>query len=60
MAHRYHQPGDDLTQPIRWDQGVRFVEANYRITREIADGDARPVWNKGDYFGTLFKGPMAK
>ena len=25
----------------------------------VADGDARPVWNKGDYFGTLYKGPMA-
>ena len=59
MAHRYHQPGDDLSQPIRWDQGVRFVDANYRIAREIADADARPVWNRGDYFGTLFKGPMA-
>ena len=60
MAHRYHQPGDDLTQPIRWDQGVRFVDANYRIAREIADAPTRPVWNKGDYFGTLFKGPMAQ
>jgi hypothetical protein len=60
MAHRYHQPGDDLTQPIRWDQGVRFVDANYRIAREIADAPTRPVWNKGDYFGTLFKGPIAR
>ncbi|KQR80392.1 M28 family metallopeptidase [Sphingomonas sp. Leaf343] len=59
MAHRYHQPGDDLTQPILWDQGVRFVDVNYRIAREIADGPQRPVWNKGDYFGTLYKGPMA-
>ena len=29
------------------------------IAREIADGAERPVWNKGDYFGTLYKGPMA-
>ncbi len=59
MANRYHKPGDDLTQPILWDQGVRFVDINYRIAREIADGPQRPVWNKGDYFGTLYKGPMA-
>jgi len=60
MGKRYHRPGDDLTQPILWDQGVRFVGVNYAIAREIADGDGRPVWNKGDYFGTLYKGPMAK
>jgi Zn-dependent M28 family amino/carboxypeptidase len=56
----YHRPCDEPTQPILWDQGVRFVDVNYRIAREIADGEQRPVWNKGDYFGTLFKGPMAK
>ena len=60
LAGCYHKPCDDLTQPIRWDQGVRFVDVNYRIAREIADAPARPVWNKGDYFGTLYKGPMAK
>lgn len=60
MARCYHKPCDDLTQPILWDQGVRFVDANYRIAREIADAADRPRWNKGDYFGLLFNGPMAK
>ena len=60
LSTRYHQPGDDLTQPILWDQGVRFVSTNYAIAREIADGAERPVWNTGDYFGTTYKGPMAK
>lgn len=60
MANNYHKPSDDLSQPIMWDQGIRFVDANYRIARDIADGPARPVWNKGDYFGTLYKGPMAQ
>jgi len=59
MDNCYHKPCDDLTQPILWDQGVRFVDANYRIAREIADAPQRPVWNKGDYFGLLFDGPMA-
>ncbi|PZQ62967.1 MAG: aminopeptidase [Sphingomonas taxi] len=59
MENCYHKPCDDLTQPILWDQGVRFVDANYRIAREIADAPQRPVWNKGDYFGTLFGGPIA-
>ncbi len=56
----YHRPCDDLTQPILWDQGIRFVDINYRIARDIADAPQRPVWNKGDFFGTLFKGPMAR
>ncbi len=60
MAQCYHKPCDDLRQPIQWDQGVRFVDANYRIAREIADAPQRPVWNKGDYFGLLYGGPMAR
>jgi len=59
MKNRYHQPGDEIGAGILWDQAVRFVDINYRVAREIADAPARPVWNKGDYFGTAFKGPMA-
>ncbi|WP_347272049.1 M28 family peptidase [Sphingomonas sp. CARO-RG-8B-R24-01] len=60
FAHRYHQVSDDLAQPIDWAQGIRFVNANYAIAREIADGDARPRWNKGDFFGLLYGGYGAK
>ena len=60
FGRRYHRPSDDLTQPIDWAQAVRFVTANYAIARAIADNDARPVWNRGDFFGTHFRGPMAK
>ncbi len=60
LAGCYHHPCDDISQPILWDQGVRFVDVNYRIAREIADGAERPVWNKADYFGTLYRGPMAQ
>jgi hypothetical protein len=59
MNNCYHRPCDDLNQPFLWGEGVRFLDANYRIAREIADAPQRPVWNKGDYFGTLYKGPMA-
>jgi len=60
MANHYHQPSDDLSQPLDWAQGVRFVTVNYTIAREIADNDERPRWNKGDYFGTYFGGYGAK
>lgn len=50
----YHQPNDDLSQPIRWDQGARYAELNYKIARALADSDQRPLWYEGDYFGESF------
>ncbi|WP_431468990.1 M28 family metallopeptidase [Sphingosinithalassobacter sp. LHW66-3] len=62
FQHHYHRPSDQLDQApvIDWEAGVRFIEVNYQIAREIADADARPVWNAGDFFGTLYEGPMAR
>jgi Zn-dependent M28 family amino/carboxypeptidase len=60
LATHYHKPSDDLSMPILWDQAERFVEVNYRIARGIADAPSRPVWNRGDLFGTMFNGPMAR
>ena len=60
MKNHYHQPSDEISLPLDWEQGVRFVTVNYTIAREIADNDERPRWNKGDYFGTYFGGYGAK
>ena len=60
LSRCYHRPCDDLSQPILWDQGVRFVSTNYAIARAVADAPQRPTWNKGDYCGTTYNGPMAK
>ncbi|MDV3458772.1 M20/M25/M40 family metallo-hydrolase [Sphingomonas sp. HF-S4] len=62
LSTHYHQPSDDLVQQpaIDWESGARFVDVNYRIAREIADADAKPMWKKGDFFGTAFGGPMQK
>ena len=60
MKNHYHQPSDEIGLPLDWEQGVRFVTVNYTIARGIADGDERPRWNKGDYFGTVFGGYGAK
>ena len=50
----YHSVKDDLSQPIRWTQGARFAQLNYRIARTMADADQRPMWYAGDYFGETF------
>lgn len=61
MSKRYHKPQDEPWHPsLDWEQGVRFVDINYAIAREIADGAERPRWNKGDFFGLLFDGYGAK
>ena len=60
FAKHYHRPSDEAWQPLDWAQGVRFVSVNYAIAREIADGEARPRWNKGDFFGLLYKGYGAR
>ena len=54
LTMRYHQPNDDLAQPINYDAAARFAQLNYMIAREIADAPARPAWNKDDFFGDTF------
>lgn len=54
LATNYHQPGDDLSQPINWAAGAKFAKVNYLIAREIANAPVRPRWYAGDYFGATF------
>ncbi len=52
----YHQPSDDMKLPFNWGAASKFVALNLAIARELADSPDRPRWNKGDFFGTLYKG----
>lgn len=52
-AH-YHDPSDDLNQPIDWAAGAKFARLNYLIARELADGPVDPEWYAGDFFGNKF------
>jgi hypothetical protein len=56
LTRNYHQPSDDLSQPIDYASAGRFSALNYAVARELADGDAPPSWNKGDFFGRRFGG----
>lgn len=49
----YHQPGDDMSLPFNWRAAARLAEANYRITRAMADSPTPPLWLKGDFFGDI-------
>jgi Zn-dependent M28 family amino/carboxypeptidase len=54
LAHSYHRPSDDMSQPFRWNAGAKFSQLNYRIVRRLADSDERPMWYRGSYFGETY------
>jgi Zn-dependent M28 family amino/carboxypeptidase len=54
IAHRYHQPGDDIGQKFNWAAAAKFARINYLIARELADADTAPRWYSGDFFGDTF------
>ncbi len=60
LKSHYHKPSDQPDLPFNWGAGAKFVAINLAITRALADAPARPVWNKGDFFGTLYNGPGAR
>lgn len=58
LATRYHKPNDDLTAPIDYDAGAKFARVNYEILKAVSAAEDRPKWRAGDFFGTLYQGPM--
>ncbi len=57
LRHCYHQPCDDLRQPIQYPDAARLARLNARIGLLVANADAAPRWNPGDFFGTRFTPP---
>jgi len=51
---RYHQPGDDLSQPFHWTAVQRFTQLQWELVKEIAQQAERPHWLPGDFFGELY------
>ncbi|HEY9105611.1 MAG TPA: M28 family metallopeptidase [Roseateles sp.] len=51
---RYHQPGDDLSQPFRWSAVQRFAQLHHELLLDITRQPERPQWLPGDFFGELF------
>jgi len=54
FENHYHQHSDEATLPIRYDAAASFAEVNMMIGLEIANGEKRPTWNQGDFFGKTF------
>ena len=54
LRNVYHSVNDESDQPIHYESGARWAEANYHLVLAIADAPERPRWNDGDFFGKLF------
>jgi hypothetical protein len=51
---KYHTPLDNMDQVLDYDSAARASRVNFLVGFEIAQQDAAPVWNKGDFFGEEF------
>ncbi|RYE04395.1 MAG: M28 family peptidase [Sphingomonadales bacterium] len=60
LEENYHKPSDQIDLPFDWPSVAKFARLNYAVARALADADARPSWNKGDFFGLTFDGYGAK
>lgn len=49
-ANIYHSPFDDLAQPVMASESVKLNDYVTAVTLRIANGKARPGWNKDSFF----------
>ncbi|NNM31412.1 MAG: M28 family peptidase, partial [Gemmatimonadetes bacterium] len=50
----YHTPFDEPDQGFDFEAGATHARVNFLTGYVIAQDDARPTWNAGDFFGGLF------
>jgi len=60
LDENYHKPSDQIDLPFDWNSAVKYKHVGLATVQALANGDARPSWNKGDFFGTLFGGAGAQ
>ena len=52
-AQYYHQAADGMAGIFNFGAAKTYVQLNFLISYSVAQTNARPVWNKGDLFGTV-------
>lgn len=60
LKTNYHQPSDDLKLPFNWEAGALFAKVNYYTVLGLANGEERPRWYAGSFFGKEFAPGAAK
>jgi hypothetical protein len=50
VRERYHQPSDDLTQPVNLEAAATFNRVILGLLQRVANDTARPQWNDTSFF----------
>ena len=50
VRDRYHQPSDDLTQPVDLEAAGKFNRIIMTLLQRVANDEARPTWNADSFF----------
>jgi len=50
VRDRYHQPSDDLNQPVDLEAAAKFNRVIMSLLRRVADNATRPTWNTESFF----------
>lgn len=50
VRDRYHQPSDDLNQPVDLEAAAKFNRVIMALLRRVADDATRPAWNAESFF----------
>ena len=54
-VQRYHQPSDDINQPLDFNATVTCTRVDLAVGYEVAQQTERPHWNAGDFFNKFTK-----
>jgi Zn-dependent M28 family amino/carboxypeptidase len=54
MVTKYHTPLDNMDQDFDYDSAAKAAGVNFLVGYDVAQQDATPTWNKGDFFGDKF------
>ena len=55
LRDRYHQPSDDLTQPVDLEAAAKFNRVIMALLQRVATDAARPTWNDDSFFKRFAK-----
>ena len=60
MARTYHKPTDDLNRPLDYAAAAAMAQYDLLVGLLVAQQDAKPRWNAGDFFGDIFGRAIAR
>ena len=53
LKSRYHEPSDDLNQPVDKATAGKFEEIVSRLVLQLADTPAKPAWKQSSFFRSI-------